>query len=102
METKEETLRAMWRLAVAAAHDDYITQEVLSALVYAEENLADGSSLTERRWKDRLIAVGMARIKAGIARSVAIEGKFNQRTAASGILHALNSGTRGSRLELRS
>lgn len=102
METKEEILRAVWPIAVAAAHDDFITQYVLEALVYAEENLADGKTLTDPRWKNRMVSIGLARIKAGIARAVAIEGRFNQRAAASGILHALNSGTRGDRLELRS
>lgn len=59
-------------------------------MVYIESNLPAGVSLTDKRWRERLIRIGCGDIEAAMANAAAFYSEGGARIWASGILQRVN------------
>lgn len=91
----ELVLRRIWPILVDLLRGKRMTQYHAMAMWQLEKNLEDGQTLTEKNWRDRIMAVGAEEIMAAISTAAAYHQVARGRNAcAIGLANALNKGRR--------
>lgn len=98
--SRKELIR-VWPLAVDICSGNAFHERVIGGLMYLECNLADGQSLSDRRWRDRLLKIGYGGIMEATNRAAAFYAKGGPKVWALGILQEINKGIRVSPLSIR-
>lgn len=93
-ETDETTLRAMWPIAVEICAGKVFHERIIDALVYIEQRLPSGESLTQPKWRQRLIAAGHHGLHDAMNRSCMYHGQSALKVLALGVLNSINKGVR--------
>lgn len=90
--TDRDNFKRVWPLIVELAAGHPMTDEIIDGLVYLEENMPDGETLTSGHWRKRALHVGWAEMQDHIKK---VAGRRNNGKAefARGILNAINHGT---------
>lgn len=89
-----DTLDRMWPLLTALCAGHPMVDRVLSGLMHIEARMPEGTSLTDKRWRDRLLLVGFAGLHAGIIKASAFYARGGDKVFASGIAQVVNAGLR--------
>lgn len=96
----EQALRRIWPIIVEACKGEAITQSIIQGLFYIETHI-EGDSLTNPRWRSRVIKIGATGMAQGIQKARAFYENGGAKIFAAGILECLNKHVRGDKLELR-
>jgi hypothetical protein len=92
--TVPDYLARIWPLVVELCENSNIPERVVDSLVYIEKRLPDGVSLTDRKWKSRLLSIGPEQLMRAIAGSIGHYQAGGAKVWSRGILRALNHGMR--------
>ena len=89
----EAAMRRVWPVVAAICEGRGIQQDFLFGMWTVERRL-DGASLAEKRWRQRLLTIGLDGLDASIRASVAYHGVRGLNSFADGIVKAINKGLR--------
>jgi hypothetical protein len=93
-ETNDAVLRRMFPVIDSIFGDAPITERVLCGLLWLESRMPEGESLTQPRWRKRLMDVGAATMEMESKRSAAAFSRGGDAVWARGCLIAINRGLR--------
>jgi Family of unknown function (DUF6551) len=82
----------VWPLVHELHHGISVSDRVLCGLVYIESHLPEGQSLSQPRWKARILRLGYNEISDGIAKATAYYRRGGERIWARGVLDTINRG----------
>jgi len=94
-------LRRVWPLVTELCLDAPLPSWIVHALWATERRMPYGQSLTDDRWRARLMRAGMINLERDVRGAVALGGNRNERTCSAGIVTAINSGLKSGKLRLR-
>jgi hypothetical protein len=94
VEADENNFRKVWPLAVGICVNNTFHERIIYSLAYIEQRLPQGDSLTQKRWRDRLLAVGYNGLLGAINSSCVYHGQSAPKFWAFGVLNAINKGMR--------
>jgi hypothetical protein len=95
------TLRRVWPLIAELCTDQPIPSTLIHALWAAERRMPYGQSLTDDRWRARLVRAGTITLMRDIRGAVALEGARSERSVSYGVQTAINYGLKTGKLRLR-
>lgn len=87
-------LESVWPLVAELVRGKPFHERIFEGLLYIEEHLPNGESLSDKRWRDRLERVGAEKLLDGANRGAAFFSKGGAKSWATGILETLNKGCR--------
>ena len=85
-----DVLESLWPLIHELFANQSVQEKLLDGLMYIEQHLPDGESLTDRRWKERVLRIGMTKLMDGAQQASAYYKRGGSRVWALGIVQALN------------
>ena len=85
-------LARVWPLIVEVCRGAVLHERLVAAILYIERALPEGTSITDKRWSDRLRRVGPANLLESISRARLFRGIIGPRVSAEGVLQAINKG----------
>jgi uncharacterized protein DUF6551 len=88
-----DVLRRIWPLMTELSEGTHFSGTLLKGMFSLERRL-DGHSLTETPIKAKLKSIGSDGLTVSIKNVALLQGSLNEKTAAEGILRALNHGAR--------
>ena len=94
-----DRLDRIWPLIAQLCAGEQITEVVTDGLFYVDAYMKEGS-ITDTRWRDRILRVGYHEIITGAKRAAALYAKGGARVWATGMVDAINKGLK-QRLSLR-
>jgi len=89
-----ELLGRMWPLVTEVCQGKTMHERIFEGLLYLEERLPEGQSLTERRWRERVARVGFTGLLDAAQRAATFYARGGPRVWGLGMLEALNKGCR--------
>lgn len=96
-----EELGRVWPLAVQVCQGNALHERVLGALMYLECNLADGQSVADKRWREKILRLGYKGILDSAQRAATFYVKGGPKVWALGVMQEINKGSRTHTLSLR-
>lgn len=84
----------MFLLLDKVVGDRPIKEMLLEGLIWIEQKMPAGESLTDKRWRDRLVSVGYDDLNVEAKRAAAAFGKGGRAVWGRGMLRAINRGLR--------
>jgi hypothetical protein len=87
-----EALVKIWPLVVKIYQESPVHKMVFEGLIYIESHLPEGASLTQQKWKDRVLQLGDSGLLGAVHKASQFYAKRGPRTYAFGILEAINKG----------
>jgi hypothetical protein len=87
-------LTRLWPLLDRLHSGRAITEFMVAALAYIERNAANGESLTNQKWFNRLMSVGVDEMIEAGRRAAFSKGRGGPSIHAGGILDRINKGLR--------
>lgn len=85
-----ETLERIWPLLHDLHRGITIKERVVDALMYIEGRMPNGESLANRKWRERVMRVGVEAISDGINKAAAFYKRGGAKVWALGAVEALN------------
>lgn len=86
-------LISIWPIADKLCGGRSVHTNILRALIWMEARMAaSGQSLTERKWKDRLLTAGFDDLLDATRKAEGFRGRGGEKTWAEGILQRINKG----------
>jgi hypothetical protein len=89
-----EMLRNMWPLVVEVCQGNSLHERVFDGLFWLEAHLPDGQSLTDKRWRERVIRLGFRGLLDAAQRAATFYARGGAKTWGVGMLEAMNKGCR--------
>ena len=99
--TNRAELGRVWPLAVQVCAGNALHERVLGALMYLECNLNDGQSMSDKRWREKLVKLGYKGIVDATQRAAAFYARGGPKVWALGVMQELNKGSRTQTLSMR-
>lgn len=99
--TNREDLVRVWPLVVEVCAGQPLHERVFGALMYLEGFAKDGQSITEKRWRERVLKLGYQGIVNAAATAAAFYSKGGPKVWALGVMEQLNKGCRTKLLAMR-
>jgi hypothetical protein len=93
-QSKRETFIRIWPLVVEVCYGQTLHEWVFGGLMWLEERMPDGQSLTDPRWRSRVIKVGFNRLLAASVEASRFYQNGGPKVWASGMRNVLNKGLR--------
>ena len=93
-DTDREMLSRMWPLVVEVCQGHAIHERVIEGLMWIEAHLPEGQSLTDKRWRERVMRVGYAGLLESAQRAATFYARGGVKVWGLGQLEALNKGCR--------
>lgn len=93
-------LERLWPIMNQIMEGQPMNEKIVDALVFIEQHMPQGHSITDKFWKERLMRVGATGLLAGAQRAASFYSKGGAKVWAIGMVQALNYKAR-LRLELR-
>ena len=87
-------LHAAWPVIVDVCHGNVLNSRIVEAICFVESRLPEGESLSDPRWRSRLIHAGYDELCASMTRFSAAFARGGARPWAVGLVAALNKGLR--------
>lgn len=101
IEADEAAIRRIWPLIVQVCDGQPINNRIISGMFFIETRLEQSTSLTQPKWKRKVLGLGAAGLMDAINRACAFYENGGDRVYANGILSALNKNARAEKLSLR-
>jgi hypothetical protein len=89
----------IWPLILEVCQGETLHSNIAAGLLYIETNLPNTTSLTHKRWHDRVVAVGYHKLIDGANKAAAMYSKGGEKVWAIGMIEAINYRAKN-RLEL--
>lgn len=89
-QSSEETLRKVWPLVCDVCQGGVLHEMVLSSLVYIEQRMPDGQSLTDKRWGSRVRSIGGPQIIKAAQAASAYYARGGAKVWAEGVVNRIN------------
>lgn len=99
--TTREELGRVWPLVVQVCAGNALHERVLGALMYLECNLSEGQSVTDKRWREKIVRLGYKGCLDASQRAASFYAKGGPKVWALGVMQELNKGSRTHTLSLR-
>ena len=96
-----EELNRVWPLAVQVCQGNALHERVFGALMYLECNLAEGQSVANKHWRDKILRLGYKGILDSTNRAAVFYAKGGPKVWALGVIQELNKGSRTQTLASR-
>lgn len=93
LEQRPEVFRRLWPLIVDVCRNERLSERIIEAFMYIESRLS-GESLTDRRWRQRIMQVGFRELHDSMAKFSAAYAAGGNRVWALGVVEAINKGLR--------
>jgi hypothetical protein len=93
-QSDRELLGRIWPLVADVCHKQALHERVFEGLLWLEARMPSGQSLTDKRWRDRVMRVGFAGLLDASNRAAAFYARGGPKVWALGMLEALNKGCR--------
>lgn len=87
----ERSLRAVWPIITDLCVGHPIPNEIVKGMFHLQTHLQDGVSLTDGKWRGKILACGYARIIECVRQAAGYRGQSNPKVFAEGIVKALNT-----------
>lgn len=95
VQTDEPALRRVWPIIVDACEGERITEPLIVGIWYLERHLAPDVSLSQRRWRDRIVDIGASELFKSMTAAANYLGQhMNEKAAGLGVVRAVNNGLR--------
>lgn len=96
-----DVLASIWPIVIDLCRGVAIVDRIVDGLAYVEARLPEGTSLADKKWRDRILRIGPENLARSINAASSFYTAGGPRIWANGILEALNKGIReGNKLEL--
>jgi hypothetical protein len=92
--SNRDRLVRMWPLIVEVCHGHVFHERVFEGLMWLESNLPEGQSLTQKKWREKLMRVGFTGLLDAAQRAATFYARGGPKVWAMGMLEALNKGCR--------
>jgi hypothetical protein len=89
----------LWPMISVLCEGKGIPEKLIQGLIYLEERMPEGESLSDKKWAQRLSAVGSETLVQSAQKSAAYYSRGGAKVYADGMLQAINKGLRN-RLEI--
>lgn len=83
-------LRRIWPVLMDLTESCSLPKTLVEGLMYIETHMLDDQSLTEKKWRSRLMRVESSGLIEGAEKAGAFYRRNNPRTAAIGMIEAIN------------
>lgn len=90
----EPVLRRLWPLIVDLCRGNVLAERVVDALMFIEARMPQGESLTDKKWRARILDVGFDELNASMTKFSAAYSRGGAKIWALGVTEALNKGLR--------
>lgn len=90
----QSTLQNVWPILVRLTASVPLQKVLVDGLMYIENRMLNGESLTMRKWQDRLIRTGATELVKGANKALGFYAKPSHRAVAIGMIQAINHGCR--------
>ena len=97
---RPKILDSIWPVITDVCTDYSIDARLVEGLAYVEQNMQEGFSISNTRFKNRLVQIGPASLIDGVNRASSLYSKGGPRVWAVGIIETLNKGLK-SKFKLR-
>jgi hypothetical protein len=91
-ENNREALVIVWPIADKLCQGRSVHTNILRGLIWLETHMPEGQSLSERKWRDRLLSAGFDDLLEATRKAEGFRGCGGERVWAEGILQRLNKG----------
>lgn len=98
---KRPELERVWPLAVELCAGEALHERVLGSLMYLECFSKDGQSVSDKRWRERVLKLGYQGVVNATASAAAFYSKGGPKVWALGVMEQLNKGLRSNLFSLR-
>lgn len=89
-----ELLVRMWPLVVEVCRGQSLHERVFEGLLWLEGNMPEGQSLTDKRWRERVLKLGFSGLLDAAQRAATFYARGGARVWGLGMLEAINKGCR--------
>ncbi len=96
----EQAIRKVWPIITQLARDRPLAGHLIHGIWGLERRMPKGFSLTDRKWHDRLVAIGEQELLRSMRTTTLLEGKVGENILAQGIARALNKGLKGNHINI--
>lgn len=93
-QTDRNALVRIWPLVSEISTGQVLHEVVFDGLMYLEMKITEGQSLTDKRWKERVVRVGYKELLAAAHKAAAYFARGGNKVWGTGMLEALNKGCR--------
>jgi hypothetical protein len=97
----KDALRRVWPLITELCQDGPMPSLIIQALWATERRMPYGQSLTDDRWRARLLRAGMLNLERSVRGTIALEGSRTERSVSHGVQTTVNHGLKAGKLRLR-
>ena len=87
-----EVLKTVWPVIVDVCHGNVLSSRIVEAICFVESRMPEGESLSDPRWRSRLVNAGYEELSASMTRFAAAFARGGARPWAVGLLAAINKG----------
>lgn len=94
-------LQRIWPVIIELCRDQPLPSMFVQGLWATERRMPYGQSLTDERWRSRLLRSGPVNLERDMRNAIAISGARSEKALAQGVEMTLNRGLRGVKLELQ-
>lgn len=91
-ESQPDRLAKLFPLIDSVVGNNPLSERMLEGIMWVESKMPEGQSLLDKRWTERLHAVGLEELERAAKRSAAGFGKGGASTWGRGVLAAINKG----------
>lgn len=85
-----KTLEKLWPLINSLHEGEVISERIVEGLMYLEQHMPKGESLTDRKWHDRVLRIGAASLIEAANKASAFYARGGAKVWAIGMVQALN------------
>lgn len=93
-ESNRDELLRVWPLMAEVCAGKTLHERLFDGLMWLEVNMPEGESLSDRRWRERVLRVGHQGLLDAAQRAAAFYARGGAKVWALGMLEALNKGCR--------
>jgi hypothetical protein len=94
VDSDREALGQLWPLVVEICNGKPLHERIFEGLFWLDQHLEQGESLTDKRWRERVVRVGFQGLLDSAQRASTFYARGGAKVWALGMLEALNKGCR--------
>lgn len=93
-EANREEMTTLWPLVVELSVGQVLHERIFEGLMWLETHMPDGESLTDKRWRERVLRIGYAGLLDAAQRAATFYARGGAKVWGLGMLEAMNKGCR--------
>lgn len=101
LQDDQQVLFRAWPVIVAVCEGHAMPGRLIDAIWATERRMLFGQSLTDARWRDRLVKLGADELLRALRTAYVFEGRINQQIMAEAIKRQINRGLKSGKLNLK-